>query len=72
MTSAGGLVAHLESGSRPDWSVALVFTAAAVLGRLGGARVARRVSPGALTNAFAVLVVAVAGFLLIENAASLL
>ncbi len=71
MTSAGGLVVHLTSGSRPDWGVALVFTAAAVVGGLGGTRFARRASPASLTHAFAALVVVVAVFLLIENAPSL-
>ncbi|MGZ4152502.1 MAG: TSUP family transporter, partial [Actinomycetota bacterium] len=69
VTSAGALAAHLSSG-RIDWGVAAAFTAAAVVGALVGSRVGRRARPYRLAQAFAVVVVGVAAFLVAENVAA--
>jgi uncharacterized membrane protein YfcA len=70
LTSAAALAAHLSTGS-VDWAVALPFTAAGVAGAIAGARVAARVSSVGLRRAFAVLLAAVAVFLLVANAVAL-
>lgn len=70
LTSASALAAHLASGSI-DWPLAGAFTAAAVAGALAGGRLGTRVSSARLTRIFAVLIVAVALFLIARNAAAL-
>lgn len=50
-----------------DWGVLLGFTAVAALGALGGARLARFVSPAALRRGFASALLLMAGFILFEN-----
>lgn len=69
LTSASALAAHLAGGGI-DWVVAAVFTAAAVAGALAGSRLGSRLSSARLTQLFAVLIVAVALFLLAKNAAA--
>lgn len=59
LTSAVGLVAHLQSGT-VNWAVALPFGAAAVAGSLTGARVSTRTSPARLTQLFAGVIIVVA------------
>jgi uncharacterized membrane protein YfcA len=61
-----GLAAHLAAGRGIDVPVTTAMTAACVAGALGGAAVAGRVPQRRLTQAFAVLVVGVAGYLLIS------
>lgn len=70
LTSVSALTAHLATGGI-DWSLALPFTAAAVAGALAGTRLGGRISNARLTQLFAVLIVAVALFLLAKNAAVL-
>ena len=69
ITSAGALAAHLSSGSI-DWGIAAAFTAAAVAGALAGSRLGRRSRPYRLAQAFALVVVGVAGFLITESVAA--
>jgi uncharacterized membrane protein YfcA len=59
LNSATSLVARAGSGLEIDWSVIAVFTGAAVIGSLLGARIVRRVRPQSLQIAFAGLIVAV-------------
>ena len=47
-----------------DWPLVLAFAAAAILGGLAGARVARRVKPRTLTIGFIVVLVLIAGYTL--------
>jgi uncharacterized membrane protein YfcA len=70
ISSAAALAAHLSTG-RIDWPVALAFTASAVAGALAGSRAGRRTSTHRLAQAFATLVVGVAGFLIAKNVAAL-
>jgi uncharacterized protein len=70
LTSAAALAAHLASGS-VDWAVALGFTAAAVAGAVAGRRVGAHVQPRRLGHLFALLLLAVAVFLVAENASVL-
>ena len=65
LNSAAGFVAHVGS-SDLDWSLAAVFTAAAVAGSLLAARVATRLPAEKLRRWFAGLVLAVAAFVLLE------
>jgi uncharacterized membrane protein YfcA len=71
ITSAAAFAAHLSSG-RIDWGVAAAFTGAAVAGALVGSRVGQRARPYRLAQAFAVLVVGVAVFLIAKSAAAFL
>jgi uncharacterized protein len=66
MNSFAGLLGHLTNGSM-DWMVTLVFTSAGLLGTFSGMRLSRRLSPSRLQKAFAVFVVALAVFLLVDN-----
>jgi uncharacterized membrane protein YfcA len=69
LTSAAALAAHLASGSI-DWTIASVLTAAAMAGVLAGRRFGSSLRPERLGQAFAVLLVAVALLLVVENAAA--
>lgn len=71
LASASGLAAHLATGS-VDWTVAGPFAAAGIAGALAGSRLSVRVPERRLRQAFALLVVCVATFLLVWNAAALL
>lgn len=53
------------------WAVIVPFTAAAIVASLAGARVAEKTSGPSLTRAFAVLLVAVASYVIIRSALSL-
>ena len=59
INSGTSLVARAGGGIDIDWTVVGVFTAAAVIGSLLGARIATRARPEALRIAFAVLIIAV-------------
>jgi len=76
ITSAAALAAHLATATpaegRIDWTVAAVFTAAAVGGAVLGSRVGRRVPVHRLAQGFAGLVVAVSVFLVTKNLMALL
>ena len=66
MNSIAGFLGHIRSSSL-DWMVTLVFTSAGLLGTFLGMRLSRRLSPSKLQKAFAVFVIALAVFLLIDN-----
>jgi hypothetical protein len=59
INSATSLVARAGNGIDIDWTIIGVFTAAAVIGSLLGARIATRARPETLRIAFAVLIIAV-------------
>jgi uncharacterized membrane protein YfcA len=69
LSSAAALAAHLASGSI-DWAVALIFTAGAIAGALAGRRVGGHVQPRRLGRLFALLLIAVAVLLVVENASA--
>jgi uncharacterized protein len=71
LTSGAALAAHLASGSI-DWLIATTFTGAAVAGALAGRRVGALVNPQRLGQLFALLLVAIAVFLVAANASALL
>ncbi|MCK6210761.1 sulfite exporter TauE/SafE family protein [Georgenia sp. EYE_87] len=60
INSASSLVSRLGQDVTLDWALVGVFTAAAVVGSLVGARITSRVSPARLNLAFTILLVAVA------------
>lgn len=72
VTSAAALVVRVGSGVSLDWPPVLLLTAAAMLGSLAGARVADRLPAHTLSLAFAVLLLAVAGYTGAESLPSLL
>jgi uncharacterized membrane protein YfcA len=59
INSATSLVARAGTGIDIDWTIIGVFTAAAVIGSLLGARIATRARPETLRIAFSVLIIAV-------------
>ena len=67
---AAGFVAHLSDRDL-DLARTVAFTVAALVGAIGGQRLAGRFSPMALRTAFGALVVLVALVLLTKNAAAL-
>ena len=67
-TSLLGLAAHLLAGRALDDGVTAVMTVACVAGAIGGARLAASIPQRALAQGFAVLVVAVAGYVLLSVA----
>lgn len=71
MNSAAGLLGHL-SGAPLDWSLTLVFVAAGLGGTFLGVRLAGWLPAERLRQAFAWFVLALAGFLLLDNAPKLL
>jgi len=66
--SLNSVVALLARGGHESftWSVIVPFTLAAIAGSSGGKRVADKVSGASLTRAFAVLLLAVAAYLLLK------
>jgi uncharacterized membrane protein YfcA len=71
INSAGALLARAGT-AHFDWAVIIPFTLAAVAGSFGGKVVADRVSGATLTRAFAILLVAVAGYTATSSLISLL
>jgi uncharacterized membrane protein YfcA len=69
LTSGAALASHLASGSI-DWTIALAFTAAAIAGALAGCRLSATVRPERLGQLFALLLVAIAIFLVAKNASA--
>jgi uncharacterized membrane protein YfcA len=67
-TSVMALTVHLVAGRGFDFGVTTAMTAACVVGALAGARVAGRLPQRQLGQGFAVIVLAVAGYLLISAA----
>jgi uncharacterized protein len=67
INSAAALAARLGGHTDLDWPLLGVFTVAALAGVLAGNRVASRVDASRLTTAFAVLLIAVAGYSLARS-----
>jgi hypothetical protein len=72
INSASALVSRAGQGITLDWPLVAVFTAAAVVGSLVGARITTRVSPTRLNLAFTVLLVAVALYTSVSSVPQLL
>jgi len=66
MNSIAGFLGHLGTGVA-DWMAILVFTSAGLLGTFSGMKLSRQLSSSKLQKAFAVFVIALAIFLLIDN-----
>jgi uncharacterized membrane protein YfcA len=66
ITGAIALGMHVVAGARMDVAVTLVMAAATAAGAIGGSRLGERLPRTALAPAFAVVVVALAGFLLVD------
>ena len=66
VTSGAALAAHLATGGI-DWVIASTFTAAAIAGALAGRRLGAIISPQRLGRLFALLLVAIAVLLVVEN-----
>lgn len=69
VTALAGLAGHLAAGG-VDWSVTIAFAVAGAVGAWLGVRGGRRVSGERLSQLFAVMLVAVAAFLLARNGAA--
>ena len=67
-TSVLGLAAHLLAGRTVDVDVTAALTLACVAGAVAGAALASRIPQRALGRGFALMVVAVAGYLLVSVA----
>lgn len=66
MNSVAGFLGHI--GNAPmDWMVTLTFAVAGVLGTFSGMKLSMRLSSSKLQKAFAVFVIGLAIFLLIDN-----
>ncbi len=65
ITSLAALVERLGHGAIA-WDVVVPFTAAAIVGSLGGKHFSDKVSGAALTRAFAILLVVVAGYVAVR------
>jgi len=72
INSATALASRLGSGVALDWVVILGFSAFAIAGSLLGARVHQRLSHRALTQAFIVMLLAVALYMAASNVPALL
>ena len=66
VTGAAALTSHLAEGAQPDWPLTLVLCAAAAAGALSGSGLSRRLPVATLARTFAVVVAAVAMFLLVD------
>ncbi len=66
LTSGAALAAHLASGSI-DWTIASTFTGATIAGALAGRRLGACVRPERLGQLFALLLVAIAVFLVAKT-----
>ena len=66
VNSASALAARLGSGVWLDWPLVVTFTAAAMVGSLVGERASRSLDPAKLTRGFAVLLLAVAAYMLVD------
>jgi uncharacterized membrane protein YfcA len=70
MNSLAGFLGHVGNDSF-DPLVTLIFTAAGLVGTFSGMKLSRRLSSSKLQEAFAVFVIALAVFLLIDNLSKL-
>ena len=70
MNSVAGFLGHIGGGSM-DWMVTLTFASAGLLGTFSGMKLSRRLSSSRLQKAFAVFVIGLAIFLLIDNLSKL-
>ena len=61
ITTAGAFAERIGS-TTVDWHIVLPFTAAAIAASFLGTGISERISPTALTRSFAVVLIAVAGF----------
>lgn len=61
ITTAGAFAERIGS-TTVDWHIVLPFTATAIAASFLGTRISERISPTALTRSFAVVLIAVAGF----------
>lgn len=68
LTSGVALAAHLAGGVI-DWPIAATFATSAIVGALAGRRLSATVKPQRLGQLFALLLVAIAVFLVAKNAA---
>jgi uncharacterized membrane protein YfcA len=66
LTGIVALTIHLARGAEPDWPLTAVLCAAAAAGALGGTALGQRLSVTTLAHAFAIVVVVVATFLLVD------
>lgn len=69
MNSASGFLAYAGHVSI-DWRFTALFTTVAVAGVFAGSAIAPHVSQGVLKRSFAVFLIVVAGFILLQNAVS--
>ena len=67
LVSAAGLASYVAAGQRFDAGVTSLFVAGGVLGLYAGTWVGRSLSPVRLQKAFAVVIVAVAAFVIAKN-----
>jgi len=67
LTGVAALVSHLVAGATPDVGLTAALAGATAVGAVAGAVVNRRLPQRALGRAFAVLVVVVAAFLLLDT-----
>jgi uncharacterized membrane protein YfcA len=67
LTGLAGLASHLIAGARPDVGTTAALAGSTALGALIGSLVSQRVPQAALGRAFALLVSAVAMFLLVDT-----
>lgn len=73
INSATALAARVQQGvGDPDWPLILGFAVVAVIGSLVGSRVADRLPADRLSQAFAVLVLAIAAFTAVQSVPALL
>jgi uncharacterized membrane protein YfcA len=70
VTALAGLAGHLAAGG-VDWTVTIAFAGAGAVGAWLGVRGGRRVPAERLSQLFAVMLVAVAAFLLARNGAAI-
>lgn len=66
LTGLAALASHLARGAEPDWPLTLLLCAGAIVGAALGSVAGRRLSPLALSRAFALVVAAVSAFLLVD------
>jgi len=66
MNSLAGVLGHMH-GATIDVQVVSVFVVSGFAGAFAGARLAKRISPGILRTSFAIFVVILGAFLLVDN-----
>lgn len=66
LTGTVALATHLADGAQPDWPLTVALSLATALGALAGARAGSHLPADHLARGFAALIVALAGFLLVD------